>query len=52
LAPKEQWNIKFGVDNLTDERVIVSGFEAGALPFTVGSFNRGREFYVQLGYNF
>ena len=52
FAPADQWDIKFGVDNLTDERVVVSGFEGGALPFTVGSFNRGREFYVQLGYNF
>lgn len=52
FAPAENWDIRFGVDNLTNERFIVSGFEGGALPFTVGSFNRPREFYVQLGYSF
>ncbi len=52
FAPSDNWDVKFGVDNLTDERFIVSGFEAGALPFTVGSFNRPREYYVQFGYNF
>ena len=50
--PSDSWNIKLGVDNLTDERVIVSGFEGGALPFTIGSYNRPREFYIQAGYNF
>lgn len=52
IKPTNTWNIKFGVDNFTNERVIVSGFEGGALPFTVGSFNRPREYYVQAGYKF
>jgi len=46
------WNLKAGVDNIGDERFIISGFEAGALGFTIGSFNRGREFYAKFGYNF
>lgn len=51
-APRDNWNVKLGVTNLTNERFIVSGFEAGALPFTVGSFNRPREWFVTLGYRF
>lgn len=51
-SPSEQWNLKIGVTNLTDERYIVSGFEAGALPFTIGSYNRPREWFVTLGYRF
>jgi iron complex outermembrane receptor protein len=50
--PEDNWSLKLGVDNLADERFIVSGFEAGALPFTVGSFNRGREVYAQVGFEF
>lgn len=44
------WYSVLGVTNLTDERYIVSGFEAGALPFTTGSYNRPRESYLTIGY--
>jgi len=50
--PDANWNLRAGVTNIGDERFIVSGFEGGGLPFTIGSFNRGREFYVQFGYDF
>jgi iron complex outermembrane receptor protein len=48
----EQWNAIAGVTNLSDERYIVSGFEARSLPFTTASYNRPREWYFSLGYNF
>lgn len=48
----EQWYVTAGVTNLTDERRLISGFNAGALDFIIGSFNRPREWYLTLGYNF
>ncbi|MEO0974459.1 MAG: hypothetical protein AAFX85_15325, partial [Pseudomonadota bacterium] len=50
--PGEAWDMRAGVSNLTDERYIVSGFEAGALPFTIGSFNRPREWFFSVGYRY
>lgn len=46
------WSARLGVTNITDERYIISGFEAGSLPFTNGSFNRPREWYLTIGYQF
>ena len=46
------WSLRVGVDNLTDKRYIVSGFEAGALPFTTASYNRPREWYITAGVKF
>ena len=51
-SPDDHWNARLGVINLTDERYIVSGFEGGALPFTTGSYNRPREWYLTVGYTF
>jgi iron complex outermembrane receptor protein len=51
-SPEEKWSITGGVTNLTDERRLISGFNAGALNFVVGSYNRPRELYLTLGYNF
>ncbi len=51
-SSSQQWNITAGVTNLTDERRLISGFNAGALDFIIGSFNRPREWYLSLGYNF
>jgi iron complex outermembrane receptor protein len=51
-SSSQQWNVTAGVTNLTDERRLVSGFNAGALDFIIGSFNRPREWYLSLGYNF
>lgn len=48
--PGGNWSAIFGVNNLTDERYIVSGFEAGALPFTTASYNRPREWYLTVSY--
>ena len=50
--PSDNWNVRVGVTNLTNERFIISGFEAGALPFTIGSFNRPREWFITLGFQF
>ena len=50
--PDDGWSIRVGVDNLTNKRYIVSGFEAGALPFTTASYNRPREWYVTAGFSF
>ncbi len=46
------WSLRVGVENLTDKRIIVSGFEAGALPFTTASYNRPREWYATVGFKF
>jgi iron complex outermembrane receptor protein len=48
----EGWSLRVGVDNLTNKRYKVSGFEAGALPFTTASYNRPREWYVTAGVKF
>lgn len=50
--PTDGWSLRAGVDNLTDKRYIVSGFEAGALPFTTASYNRPREWYITAGFDF
>jgi len=46
------WSLRAGVENLTNKRYIVSGFEAGALPFVTASYNRPREWYVTAGVKF
>lgn len=46
------WSLRVGVENLTNKRIIVSGFEAGALPFTTASYNRPREWYATVGVKF
>jgi len=51
-SPEEKWSVTGGVTNLTDERRLISGFDAGALDFVIGSYNRPREMYVTVGYNF
>ena len=48
----DRWDIKFGVNNLTDERRLISGFNAGSLNFVIGSFNRPREWYLTVGYRY
>lgn len=50
--PSDNWHARLGVNNLTNKRHLVSGFEAGALPFTTGSYNRPREWYVSVGLDF
>jgi len=51
-SPNEKWDLRLGVNNLTDERRLISGFNAGTLNFVVGSFNRPRECYFSVGYNY
>ncbi len=51
-SENEKWDMRLGVNNLTDERRLVSGFNSGALNFVVGSFNRPREWYFTVGYNY
>lgn len=48
----DHWRTTLGVTNLTDERYIVSGFESGDLGFTNASYNRPREWYLSLAYNY
>lgn len=48
----EKWHVKAGVTNLTDERRLISGFNAGAVNFIVGSYNRPREVYFTIGYRY
>ncbi|MBL4672243.1 MAG: TonB-dependent receptor [Arenicella sp.] len=51
-SESDKWDIRLGVNNLSDERRLVSGFNSGALNFVVGSFNRPREWYFTVGYNY
>jgi iron complex outermembrane receptor protein len=46
------WSAILGVNNITDERYIVSGFEAGALPFTTASYGRPKEWYLTIRYTY
>lgn len=50
--PSDNWSITAGGLNLTDERYIVSGFEAGSLPFTMASYSPPREWYIRLNYKY
>lgn len=50
--PSDNWSVILGGINLTDERYIISGFEAGSLPFTMASYSSPREWYLTVGYSY
>jgi iron complex outermembrane receptor protein len=50
--PDGRWNLTLGLTNLTDDRYIVSGGANDAAGVYFGSFNRPREWYARLGFEF
>ena len=46
------WRVTAGVKNATDEVYIFSGFSQPGVGFVEGSFNRGREWYLTVDYEF
>ena len=50
--PNEQFNLSFGIDNLTDEEYLVAADFNQAIGYELGVFARGRNFFVALGYDF
>jgi iron complex outermembrane recepter protein len=50
--PEGRWDLTAGVTNLTDERYLVSGGANDAAGVYFGSYNRPREWYARLGFEF
>ncbi|MEO0972106.1 MAG: TonB-dependent receptor [Pseudomonadota bacterium] len=48
----DHWRFTAGVQNLTDELFLFSGFSQPGVGFIEGSFNRGRQWYVSSEYTF
>jgi iron complex outermembrane receptor protein len=46
------WNARLGVTNLTNKRRLDSGFDGGSLNFVGGTYNRPREVYFTVGYDY
>ena len=52
IAPGEKWSITGGVSNATDEIFLYSGFSQPGVGFVEGTFDRGRQWYLNAKYNF
>jgi len=51
FQPADQnWDLKVGGTNLTDERSLSSGFSQPGTGILSGTYSRGREWYVTVGY--
>ncbi len=50
--PDERWTLSLGVTNLTDQRFLISGAANDAAGAHYGSFNRPREWFARVGFNF
>lgn len=50
--PDERWDLTIGITNLLDERFLVSGGANDAAGVYFGSYNRPREWYARIGFNF
>ena len=50
--PVEKWKFSLGVRNLTDERYLVAGQNQPGIGYVGGTYNRPREWYATLGFNF
>jgi iron complex outermembrane receptor protein len=48
----EDWSIVSGVKNATDERFLYTGFSQPGVGFVEGGYNRGRELYLTVQYEF
>ncbi len=51
-APEEHWSLTLGGTNLTDKRYFTSGGANLAAGGIFGTYNRPREWYAKLGFNF
>lgn len=51
-APDKRWSLRLFVDNLTNERYIVSGDSNYGIGFHEANYNRPREWGATLGFNF
>ncbi|MHA3795046.1 TonB-dependent receptor [Sphingomonas sp. YL-JM2C] len=51
-APDRRWSLRLFVDNLTDERYIVSGDSNYGIGFHEANYNRPREWGATLGFTF
>jgi iron complex outermembrane receptor protein len=52
VDPSDEWRLRMGIKNITDELFLFSGFSQPGVGFIEGSFNRGREWYVTAEYRF
>lgn len=50
--PEGRWDLTVGATNLTDKRYLVSAGANDAAGVYFGSYNRPREWYARLGFNF
>jgi len=48
----ENWDLRLGVTNLSDERRLISGFASPGTGLLAGTFNRPREAYITVGYSY
>jgi iron complex outermembrane recepter protein len=51
-SDNEDWSVITGVNNATDERFIYTGFSQPGVGFVEGGYNRGREYYLTVQYQF
>lgn len=51
-SENEDWSVIGGVINATDERFIYTGFSQPGVGFVEGGYNRGRELYLTVKYQF
>jgi len=52
IAPDGDWNLTVGGTNITNERYLVTGFSQPGTGILTGSYDRGSQWYVRLGYDF
>ena len=50
--PSATWTFNGGVSNATDEKYLFSGFSQPGVGFVEGSFDRGRQYYLEARYDF
>lgn len=48
----EKWKVSLGVRNLTDERYLVAGQNQPGIGYVAGTYNRPREWYLTMGFNY
>ena len=51
-GPNDRWSVTAGVTNITDEIFLFSGFSQPGVGFIEGTFDRGREWFLNAKYNF
>jgi len=51
-SSNEDWSLIGGVNNAADERFIYTGFSQPGVGYVEGGYNRGREYYLTVKYQF